>query len=107
MADRPGLVPGFAGGSIAFALNAGFLGGRVAGLLPGGVVMAIQKVRIPVPLIGNPPLLYLVAVAAGVCVSTAVVVVLKTLRKPAPGAADQGAGEGVRAAGERKQPVAA
>lgn len=47
MADRPGLVPGFVGGSIALTINAGFLGGLAAGLIAGGVVMAIQKVNVP------------------------------------------------------------
>ncbi|MGW3106029.1 PTS fructose transporter subunit IIABC [Streptomyces sp. NPDC001100] len=47
MADRPGLVPGFVGGMIASTINAGFLGGLAAGLIAGGVVIAIQKVKIP------------------------------------------------------------
>ncbi|MBC9729552.1 fructose-specific PTS transporter subunit EIIC [Streptomyces sp. TRM68367] len=55
MADRPGLVPGFVGGSIALTINAGFLGGLAAGLIAGGVVMAIQKVNIPAPLRGIMP----------------------------------------------------
>jgi PTS system fructose-specific IIC component len=60
-----------------------------------------------VPLIGN-AFLYLIAIAAGMCVTTALVVVLKSLRKPAPGAAAPGTAEGTSAATtERKQPVAA
>ncbi|MFS8200558.1 fructose-specific PTS transporter subunit EIIC [Streptomyces sp. CWNU-52B] len=55
MADRPGLVPGFVGGMISFNINAGFLGGLVAGLLAGGVVLAIQRVRIPPVLRGIMP----------------------------------------------------
>ncbi|MYW69264.1 PTS transporter subunit EIIA [Streptomyces sp. SID8379] len=55
MADRPGLVPGFVGGSIALTVNAGFLGGLAAGLIAGGVVMAIQKVRVPAVLRGIMP----------------------------------------------------
>ncbi len=47
MADRPGLVPGFVGGMIASTINAGFLGGLAAGLIAGGVVLAIQRVKIP------------------------------------------------------------
>jgi len=46
MADRPGLVPGFVGGSIAHTVGAGFLGGIIAGLLAGGAVMLLK--RIPV-----------------------------------------------------------
>ncbi|MBO1337200.1 fructose-specific PTS transporter subunit EIIC [Streptomyces sp. VRA16 Mangrove soil] len=55
MADRPGLVPGFVGGSIAVTTQAGFLGGLAAGLIAGGVVMAIQKVRVPAVLRGIMP----------------------------------------------------
>ncbi|MCX3058446.1 PTS fructose transporter subunit IIABC [Streptomyces beihaiensis] len=55
MADRPGLVPGFVGGSIALTVNAGFLGGLAAGLIAGGVVLAIQKVNIPPVLRGVMP----------------------------------------------------
>lgn len=55
MADRPGIVPGFVGGMIAFNINAGFLGGLAAGLIAGGVVMAIQKVNIPAALRGIMP----------------------------------------------------
>jgi PTS system fructose-specific IIC component len=55
MADRPGLVPGFVGGAIALDINAGFLGGLAAGLIAGGVVMAIQRVRIPAALRGIMP----------------------------------------------------
>ncbi|OKJ99641.1 PTS lactose transporter subunit IIC [Streptomyces sp. CB03234] len=55
MADRPGLVPGFVGGSVALTINAGFLGGLAAGLIAGGVVMAIQRIRVPAPLRGIMP----------------------------------------------------
>lgn len=47
IADRPGLVAGFVGGSIANQVGAGFLGGLVAGLLAGFVVHWIKKVRVP------------------------------------------------------------
>ncbi|MFI7501268.1 fructose-specific PTS transporter subunit EIIC [Streptomyces sp. NPDC049687] len=55
MADRPGLVPGFVGGMISVNIGAGFLGGLVAGLLAGGVVLAIQRVKIPPVLRGIMP----------------------------------------------------
>ncbi|MFI7386053.1 fructose-specific PTS transporter subunit EIIC [Streptomyces sp. NPDC049813] len=55
MADRPGLVPGFVGGSIALTVDAGFLGGLAAGLIAGGVVMAIQRVTVPAVLRGIMP----------------------------------------------------
>ncbi|MFE9022269.1 fructose-specific PTS transporter subunit EIIC [Streptomyces sp. NPDC007808] len=55
MADRPGLVPGFVGGMIAADINAGFLGGLAAGLIAGGVVIGIQRIKIPPVLRGIMP----------------------------------------------------
>ncbi|MFF4760574.1 fructose-specific PTS transporter subunit EIIC [Streptomyces sp. NPDC001292] len=66
MADRPGLVPGFVGGSIALTINAGFLGGLAAGLVAGGVVMAIQKVRIPAALRGIMPVVVIPLISSAV-----------------------------------------
>jgi PTS system fructose-specific IIC component len=60
-----------------------------------------------VPLIGN-PFLYLIAIAAGVCVSTALVVILKGMRKPTPEGGAEGAGDVTAQKGEEpKIPVAA
>lgn len=64
MADRPGLVPGFVGGAIALTVNAGFLGGLAAGLIAGGVVMAIQKVRIPAGMRGIMPVVVIPLISA-------------------------------------------
>jgi PTS system fructose-specific IIC component len=66
MADRPGLVPGFVGGSIALTINAGFLGGLAAGLIAGGVVMAIQKLRIPAALRGIMPVVVIPLISSAV-----------------------------------------
>ncbi|GAB3128469.1 fructose-specific PTS transporter subunit EIIC [Streptomyces calidiresistens] len=55
MADRPGLVPGFVGGAIAVTIDAGFLGGLVAGLVAGGVVLGIQRFKVPDVLRGIMP----------------------------------------------------
>ncbi|MFV0135334.1 fructose-specific PTS transporter subunit EIIC [Streptomyces sp. HMX87] len=66
MADRPGLVPGFVGGSIALTINAGFLGGLAAGLIAGAVVMAIQGVRIPAALRGIMPVVVVPLVSSAV-----------------------------------------
>ncbi|MFJ2176923.1 fructose-specific PTS transporter subunit EIIC [Streptomyces sp. NPDC087851] len=66
MADRPGLVPGFVGGSIALTINAGFLGGLAAGLIAGGVVMAIQRVKVPAALRGIMPVVVIPLVASAV-----------------------------------------
>ncbi|MFI6037529.1 fructose-specific PTS transporter subunit EIIC [Streptomyces sp. NPDC051315] len=66
MADRPGLVPGFVGGAISVTINAGFLGGLAAGLIAGGVVMAIQKVNIPVALRGIMPVVVIPLVSSAI-----------------------------------------
>ncbi|MFF8095647.1 fructose-specific PTS transporter subunit EIIC [Streptomyces sp. NPDC016675] len=66
MADRPGLVPGFVGGSIALTIDAGFLGGLAAGLLSGAVVMAIQRIRIPAVLRGIMPVVVIPLISAAV-----------------------------------------
>ncbi|MFE0518718.1 fructose-specific PTS transporter subunit EIIC [Streptomyces sp. NPDC058954] len=86
----------------------------VGGAITGSLSMAFSTtLRAPhggifvVPLIGN-PFLYLIAIAVGVCVTTALVVVLKGMRKPTPGAVGAGKADGTAAAAaEAKQPVAA
>ncbi|MFD4034557.1 fructose-specific PTS transporter subunit EIIC [Streptomyces sp. NPDC058637] len=64
MADRPALVPGFVGGAIALTIDAGFLGGLVAGLLAGAVVMAIQRVKVHPTLRGIMPVLVIPLLAS-------------------------------------------
>ncbi|MER6732906.1 PTS fructose transporter subunit IIABC [Streptomyces puniciscabiei] len=66
MADRPGLVPGFVGGAISVTINAGFLGGLAAGLIAGGVVLAIQKVRIPPALRGIMPVVVIPLISSAI-----------------------------------------
>ncbi|MGW6306813.1 PTS fructose transporter subunit IIABC [Streptomyces niveus] len=66
MADRPGLVPGFVGGSIALTINAGFLGGLAAGLIAGGTVMAIQRVKVPAALRGIMPVVAIPLISSAV-----------------------------------------
>ncbi|KUF19621.1 PTS fructose transporter subunit IIABC [Streptomyces silvensis] len=66
MADRPGLVPGFVGGSVAVTIDAGFLGGLAAGLLAGGVVLGVQRVRIPAVLRGIMPVVVIPLLSAAV-----------------------------------------
>ncbi|MET9912183.1 fructose-specific PTS transporter subunit EIIC [Streptomyces sp. NPDC006476] len=86
----------------------------VGGAITGALSMAFSAtLRAPhggifvVPLIGN-PFLYLIAIAVGVCVTTALVVVLKGMRKPAPGAVSPGtAADPAAATADAKQPVAA
>ncbi|MGA4841364.1 PTS fructose transporter subunit IIABC [Streptomyces sp. G45] len=66
MADRPGLVPGFVGGSVAVTIEAGFLGGLAAGLLAGAVVLGIQRARIPAALRGIMPVVVIPLVSSAV-----------------------------------------
>ncbi|MFM9628568.1 MULTISPECIES: PTS fructose transporter subunit IIABC [Streptomyces] len=103
-----GAIP-FAAADPLRVIPASMAGGAVTGALSmafGATLRAPHGGIFVVPLIGN-PFLYLVAIAAGVCVTTALVIVLKGLRKPVTGAAAPGAENGTAAAAERKQPVAA
>ncbi|MER6783674.1 fructose-specific PTS transporter subunit EIIC [Streptomyces sp. NPDC000658] len=88
MADRPGLVPGFVGGMIASTINAGFLGGLVAGLLAGGVVMAIQKVRIPAPVRGIMPVVVIPLISSAIVGFLMFVVVGKPIASAQKGMTD-------------------
>ncbi|GAB2491788.1 fructose-specific PTS transporter subunit EIIC [Alkalibacterium psychrotolerans] len=49
IADRPGLLPGMAGGLLAVESDAGFLGGLVAGFVAGYVMLWIKKLMRNVP----------------------------------------------------------
>ncbi|MGW5303871.1 PTS fructose transporter subunit IIABC [Streptomyces griseoluteus] len=104
-----GAIP-FAAADPLRVIPSAMAGGAVTGALSmmfGATLRAPHGGIFVVPLIGN-PFLYLVAIAAGVCVSTALVVVLKGMRKPAQGTPAAGSAEGA-AAGEKgsEQPVAA
>ncbi|MFF1528192.1 PTS fructose transporter subunit IIC [Cellulomonas sp. NPDC058312] len=47
IADRPGLVPGFVGGSISVLVGAGFLGGLVTGFVAGFLALWISRWKVP------------------------------------------------------------
>jgi PTS system fructose-specific IIC component len=104
-----GAIP-FAAADPLRVIPTSMVGGAVTGALSmafGATLRAPHGGIFVVPLIGN-PFLYLIAIAAGVCVTTALVVILKGLRKPAPGATAPGAESGEAAtAAQKKQPVAA
>ncbi|WP_425245444.1 PTS fructose transporter subunit IIABC [Streptomyces sp. NEAU-NA10] len=104
-----GAIP-FAAADPLRVIPSSMVGGAVTGALSmafGATLRAPHGGIFVVPLIGN-PFLYLIAIAAGVGVTTALVVVLKGLRKPAPGATAPEAESGAAAtAAEKKQPVAA
>jgi len=88
MADRPGLVPGFVGGSIALTINAGFLGGLAAGLISGAVVLAIQRVPIPKALRGVMPVVVIPLVSAAVVGFLMFVVIGKPIASAQSGMTD-------------------
>ncbi|MEV4337488.1 fructose-specific PTS transporter subunit EIIC [Streptomyces sp. NPDC049590] len=88
MADRPGLVPGFVGGAIALDAGAGFLGGLAAGLLAGGVVRAIQRVRIPPVLRGIMPVVVIPLLSSAVTGFLMLVVIGKPVASAQKGLTD-------------------
>ncbi|AIR98903.1 fructose-specific PTS transporter subunit EIIC [Streptomyces glaucescens] len=88
MADRPGLVPGFVGGAISLTIGAGFLGGLVAGLIAGGVVLAIQRIRIPAVLRGIMPVVVIPLVSTAVVGFLMFVVVGKPISEAQQGLTD-------------------
>ncbi|MEV0602887.1 fructose-specific PTS transporter subunit EIIC [Streptomyces sp. NPDC050315] len=104
-----GAIP-FAAGDPLRVIPSAMAGGAVTGALSmafGCTLRAPHGGIFVVPLIGQ-PLLYLVAIAAGVAVSTALVVVLKGLRKTGTEAAAPAAeGEPLSAAEAKREPVAA
>lgn len=88
MADRPGLVPGFVGGAISLTINAGFLGGLAAGLIAGGVVIAIQKARIPAALRGIMPVVVIPLISAAIVGFLMFVVIGKPIAEAQKGMTD-------------------
>ncbi|MFI8203886.1 fructose-specific PTS transporter subunit EIIC [Streptomyces sp. NPDC085937] len=88
MADRPGLVPGFVGGAISLTVNAGFLGGLAAGLIAGGVVLAVQRVRIPAALRGIMPVVVIPLISSAVVGFLMFVVIGKPIAEAQKGMTD-------------------
>ncbi|MGY1498503.1 PTS fructose transporter subunit IIABC [Streptomyces sp. QTS52] len=88
MADRPGLVPGFVGGMIASNIAAGFLGGLVAGLLAGGIVLAIQRIKIPPVLRGIMPVVVIPLISSLIVGFLMFVVVGKPIAEAQKGMTD-------------------
>ena len=95
-ADPLRVIPSvMAGGAVTGALSMAF--GCTLRAPHGGVFV--------VPLIGE-PFLYLLAIAAGTAVSTALVVVLKGMRKTTPDGHEEKTREGGRSDGRAEEPVA-
>ncbi|MEV6959323.1 fructose-specific PTS transporter subunit EIIC [Streptomyces sp. NPDC051207] len=105
-----GAIP-FAAADPLRVIPASMAGGAVTGALSmtfDATLRAPHGGIFVVPLIGN-PFLYLIAIAAGVCVTTALVVLLKGLRRPTPDVTTPGTGDGTSSSPEphTKQTVAA
>ncbi|MCW7944467.1 PTS lactose transporter subunit IIC [Streptomyces hygroscopicus] len=104
-----GAIP-FAAADPLRVIPASMVGGALTGALSmafGATLRAPHGGIFVVPLIGS-PLLYLVAIAAGMCLTTTLVVVLKGMRKQSPeGAAKEAAGAAIAARNDPKQPVVA
>ncbi|MGV9560883.1 PTS fructose transporter subunit IIABC [Streptomyces sp. NPDC003480] len=103
-----GAIP-FAAADPLRVIPSAMVGGAFTGALSmafGATLRAPHGGIFVVPLIGN-PFLYLLAIAVGVCVTTALVVVLKGLRKQNPEGAAGEPGDAMAHPSEAKQPVAA
>ncbi|MGW5653216.1 PTS fructose transporter subunit IIABC [Streptomyces humi] len=104
-----GAIP-FAAADPLRVIPSSMVGGAITGALSMTFAATLRAPHggiFVVPLIGN-PFLYLIAIAVGVCVTTALVVVLKGMRKPAGQASAAGSASGAAAAAkEDRQPVAA
>jgi len=74
VADRPGIAPGFVGGSIAVAVGAGFLGGLVAGFLGGFVALFLARLKVPNAVRGVMPVVVIPLVATFVTAGIMLVV---------------------------------
>jgi PTS system fructose-specific IIC component len=104
-----GAIP-FAAADPLRVIPSSMVGGALTGALSmvfGATLRAPHGGVFVIPLIGN-PFLYLIAIAAGVCATTALVVLLKGMRKQTPETtATDPAATAARATKEPKQPVAA
>ncbi|MCD9875636.1 PTS fructose transporter subunit IIABC [Streptomyces guryensis] len=104
-----GAIP-FAAADPLRVIPSSMVGGAITGALSmafGATLRAPHGGIFVVPLIGN-AFLYLIAIAVGVCVSATLVVFLKGMRKPAPGAANPGTtADTSTSTAQAKQPVAA
>ncbi|WP_316769692.1 PTS fructose transporter subunit IIABC [Streptomyces sasae] len=104
-----GAIP-FAAADPLRVIPSSMVGGAITGALSmafGATLRAPHGGIFVIPLIGN-PFLYLIAIAAGVCATAALVVILKGMRKPAQQTTAGGSAAGAAAgAKEDRQPVAA
>ncbi len=74
IADRPGIAPGFVGGTIAVTVGSGFLGGLVAGFLGGFVALALARLKVPNAVRGIMPVVVIPLVATFITAGAMLVV---------------------------------
>ncbi|WP_432562153.1 PTS fructose transporter subunit IIC [Kineococcus sp. SYSU DK003] len=74
IADRPGIAPGFVGGSIAVTVGAGFLGGLAAGFLGGFVALGLARLKVPNAVRGIMPVVVIPLIATFVTAGAMLVV---------------------------------
>ena len=63
IADRPGLAPGFVGGTLAVATGAGFLGGLATGFIGGFIALYLSRLKVPKSVRGVMPVVVIPLVA--------------------------------------------
>ena len=64
IADRPGIVPGMVGGSLALTNGSGFIGALIAGFAAGYLVLGIKKyIKVPKSMAGLMPILIIPVVS--------------------------------------------
>jgi PTS system fructose-specific IIC component len=63
IADRPGIAPGFVGGTLAVATGAGFLGGLATGFIGGFIALYLSRLKVPKSVRGVMPVVVIPLVA--------------------------------------------
>jgi fructose PTS system EIIBC or EIIC component len=85
IADRPGLVPGIVGGSLAATIGAGFLGGIAAGFIGGFTALYISRVKVGKGLRGVMPVVVIPLLSTFVTGLAMLVVIGRPIKAAADG----------------------
>ncbi|MFB9377964.1 PTS fructose transporter subunit IIC [Kineococcus gynurae] len=80
IANRPGIAPGFVGGTIAVTVGAGFLGGLAAGFLGGFIALYLSRLKVPNSVRGVMPVVVIPLIATFVTAALMLVVLGRPLR---------------------------
>jgi PTS system fructose-specific IIC component len=92
IADRPGIVPGFVGGSLSVAIGAGFLGGIAAGFIGGGIALWLARRQVPKGVRGVMPVVVIPLVATFATGLVMLIVLGRPLKAVSDGLSDWLAG---------------